>query len=216
MNDIQNLRDTIAPKSDQLNAEQLLAGPMTITVSEVRRGDADQPVVVHYHGEDGRPYKPCKSMRKVLIFAWGEDGSQWVGRAMTLYNNPAVKWGGVAVGGVRISHLSHIERDLVLQLTATKGKKEPQTIKRLVQADPHAAALDLLKAASKEGLAALEAQWKATAKPAQKALAPKLPELKEAARQADEAAAAAKAAQAQAAPEPATSPAPAADDGEVF
>lgn len=210
---VQNLRDTIVPKSDQLNAEQLLAGPMTITVTEVRRGDADQPVVIHYHGDDGRPYKPCKSMRKVLIFAWGEDGTQWAGRAMTLYNNPAVKWGGVAVGGVRISHLSHIERDLVLQLTATKGKKEPQRIERLVQADPHAQARQQLKTAAAQGLSALETAWKAIGKPAQKALAGELPALKEAARAAEAPAPAPPSAQAEA---PAPAPAQAADDGGVF
>lgn len=139
MSDVSNLSDTIVPKSDQLNAEQLLAGPITITVSAVKRSDADQPVSVHYEGDDGRPYKPCKSMRKVLIFAWGDDGRQWVGRSMTLFNNPDVKFGGIKVGGIRISHLSHIERDISIALTATKGKKETYTIKKLdaQQADPN-------------------------------------------------------------------------------
>ena len=44
MSDITNLRDTIVPKSDQLNSEQLIAGPMTITVTSVRRGDGGPPV----------------------------------------------------------------------------------------------------------------------------------------------------------------------------
>ena len=57
---VEDLRATIVPKSDQLNAEQLLSGPMTIRVTEVRVSDsAEQPVVVHYEGDDGRPYKPC-------------------------------------------------------------------------------------------------------------------------------------------------------------
>ena len=130
MSDITNLRDTIVPKSDQLNSEQLIAGPMMITVTNVRRGDGEQPLVIGYHGDNGRPYKPCKTMRKVLIFAWGEDGSQWIGRSMTLFNDPAVKFGGVAVGGIRISHLSHIDRELKLSLTATRGKKDPFIILR--------------------------------------------------------------------------------------
>jgi hypothetical protein len=50
---------------------------------------------------------------------------------MTLYNNPEVKFGGVKVGGIRISHLSDIDRDIALSLTATKGKKEGFIIKRL-------------------------------------------------------------------------------------
>ena len=72
---VEDLRQTIIPKSDQLNAEQLLGGPMTVTVSEVKVSDSgEQPVVVHYDGENGRPFKPCKTMRKVLIHAWGADG----------------------------------------------------------------------------------------------------------------------------------------------
>jgi hypothetical protein len=128
MSDITDLRGTIVPKSDQLNAEQLLAGDTTITVTDVRMGSEDQPVILHYENDEGRPYKPCKTMRKLLIFAWGEDGRQWVGKSMTLYNDQAVRFGGMVVGGIRISHLSHIEREISLSLTATKGKKAQHTI----------------------------------------------------------------------------------------
>src|SRR5271155_4876070 len=105
MSDITDLRGTIIPKSDQINAEQLLSGDMTITVSDVRMGSDDQPVIIHYEGDNGRPYKPAKTMRKVLIFAWGEDGRVWIGRSMTLYNDHAVRFGGMVVGGIGISHL---------------------------------------------------------------------------------------------------------------
>ena len=121
---VEDLRATIVPKSDQLNAEQLLSGPMTIRVTEVRVSDsAEQPVVVHYEGDDGRPYKPCKTMRKLLVHAWGENGRAWSGRYMTIYNDPTIRFGGAEVGGIRISHLSHIERGLRVSLTSTKGKK---------------------------------------------------------------------------------------------
>lgn len=136
MNDLSDLKFTIVPKSDQLNAEQLLSGPMTITITDVRLGSEDQPVVLHYQGDDGRPYKPCKTMRKLLIFAWGEDGRQWVGRSMTLYNDPAVRFGGLDVGGIRMSHLSHIKGTIKVQLTATKGKKAPHEVKPLQVAAP--------------------------------------------------------------------------------
>lgn len=128
MSDVTDLRSTIIPKSDQLNAEQLLAGDTTITVTDVRMGSEDQPVILHYENDEGRPYKPCKTMRKLLIFAWGEDGRGWVGKSMTLYNDQAVRFGGMVVGGIRISHLSHIEREISLSLTATKGKKAQHTI----------------------------------------------------------------------------------------
>lgn len=140
MFDARDLRPTIVPKSDQLNAEQLLAGPMTIKVTGVAvSNNAEQPVTIHYEGDDGRPYKPCKTMRKVLILAWGHDGSEWAGKSMTLFNDPAVKFGGQSVGGIRISHVSHIERDIAVSLTATKGKKTLHTIKALKAPKPDAA-----------------------------------------------------------------------------
>lgn len=131
MTDISNLSGTIVPKSDQLNAEQLLSGSMTITVTDVRIGNDEQPIVIHYANDNGRPFKPSKTVRKILIFAWGEDGRAWIGRSMTLYNDQAVRFGGMTVGGIRISHLSHIEREISISLTATKGKKAQHTIHKL-------------------------------------------------------------------------------------
>lgn len=129
---VEDLRPTIVPKSDQLNAEQLLGGPMTITVSGVNVADSgEQPVVIHYVGENGRPFKPCKTMRKVLIHAWGPDGRQWQGRSMTIYNDQSVRFGGEDVGGIRISHMTDIPRDVKVSLTSTRGKKAKYEIKRL-------------------------------------------------------------------------------------
>ena len=135
MGEILDLRSTIIPKSDQLNADQLLAGPMTITVSRVTARAGDQPVIIHFDGDGGRPYKPCLTMRKVLVHAWGHDGNAWIGRSMRLYLDPDVRFGGETVGGVRISHLSDIERDVVVSLAATRGKKAQHRILRLVQGD---------------------------------------------------------------------------------
>lgn len=159
--DIADLRDTIVPKSDQLNADQLLGGAMTIRVTAVKRGSDDQPVTIHYENDGGRPYKPCKSMRKVLIFAWGENGAAWVGRMMTLYNKRDVKWGGVEVGGIRISHMSHIDADIQLSLAATRGKKEPVIIRRLDSNDPIVAARTKLEAAARLGMDELKKAWAA-------------------------------------------------------
>lgn len=132
MNNVSNLSSTIIPRSDQWNAEQLLNGPLTITVTDVRLGSTEEQPISIFHAHDpARPYKPCKTMRKVLIFAWGENGHDWIGRSMTLYNDPAVKFGGMDVGGIRISHLSDIPKDIKVSLTATKGKKALHEIKVL-------------------------------------------------------------------------------------
>jgi hypothetical protein len=122
---------TIAPKSDQLNADDLIAGPKTITVTAVKLVAEDQPVAIHFEGDDGKPYKPCKSMRRVLIKSWGPNGATYVGRSMTLFLDEQVRFGGAAVGGIRISHLSGIDKPVSMALTATRGTKKAYTVQPL-------------------------------------------------------------------------------------
>ena len=127
-----NLAATIIPKSDQLNADDLIAGPRVIRITEVRGGNTpEQPVAIHYDGDNGRPYKPCKSMRRVLVSLWGEDGAQYTGRALQLYRDAAVRFGSDDVGGIRISHASHIDAPVTLALTVTRGKRKPYRIEPL-------------------------------------------------------------------------------------
>lgn len=125
---------TIAPKSDQLNADDLIGEPITVTVTKVSKMESpDQPIAINYQGDNGKPYKPCKSMRRVLVQVWGKDGQSYVGKSMTLYRDPAVKFGGVDVGGIRISHMSHMKdnKAVTLALTASKANRKPFTVKPL-------------------------------------------------------------------------------------
>ena len=123
----------IIPKSDQLNSDDLIAGPITIKIAEVTiRGGQEQPVSIHFEGDNGKPYKPCKSMSRVLVANWGADAKQYIGRSLTLYRDPSVKWAGMDVGGIRVSHMSDIESAMTMALTATKGSRKPFTVKPLV------------------------------------------------------------------------------------
>ena len=128
MNDVTNLRDTIIPKSDQLNADDLVGTTMTIIVSGVSRGSSESPLVINYQNDGGRPFKPCKTMRKLLIAAWGENGNEWIGHSMVLFCDDTVKYAGKNVGGIRISHLSHITKRLQVNLQVTRGKKQLYTV----------------------------------------------------------------------------------------
>lgn len=149
MPDITDLRSTIIPRSDQLNSEQLLGGPMILTVSDVRAGGGeDQPVSIYYEADPGRPFKPCKTMRKVLILAWGPDGTQWIGKSMELYCEPSVKFGGEVVGGIRISRLSDIPKQINVSLTATKGRKSMHEIRPLLASPELTACLAAITAAT--------------------------------------------------------------------
>jgi hypothetical protein len=52
---------------------------------------------------------------------------------MTLYNDPNVMFAGEKVGGIRISHLSHIPKTLEMSLMASKKKK---TVYKMLVLEP--------------------------------------------------------------------------------
>jgi hypothetical protein len=131
-----DLSQTIVPKSDQLNADDLIAGPITVTIAEVVAGNAEQPVDVRLVEHPGRAYRPSKSMRRVLVSAWGQDGSTYTGRRITLYRNPDIMFGRDKVGGIEISHLSNIDKPLTVALTATRGKRKNFTVQPLPDTAP--------------------------------------------------------------------------------
>lgn len=129
-----NMASVIVPKSDQINADSLLSGPITITITDVDiKPGGEQPVTIHYDGEDGKPWRPCKSMARVLVAAWGPDASKYKGRSLTLYCDPKVRWGGMEVGGIRISHMSDIDSAITMALTVTRANKKPFTVKPLAR-----------------------------------------------------------------------------------
>jgi hypothetical protein len=128
-----DLSQTIAAKSDQLGADDLLGGrTLTIRVTAVRGcEEKEQPIAIHYDGDEGKPYKPCLSMRRVLVQVWGPEGRDYVGRSLTLYRDPSVMFGKLQVGGLRISHMSHIDREAVVVLAVKRGTKAAFTVKPL-------------------------------------------------------------------------------------
>lgn len=133
MNDQVDMSQFIAARSDQLNADDLMDNPRTITITKVTASpdSAEQPVSIHYEGGEGRPFKPCKTMRRIMVAVWGKDASQYVGRSMTLYRDPDVQFGGMKVGGIRVSHMSHLPEKKTVALLVTRGRKAPYTVNPL-------------------------------------------------------------------------------------
>lgn len=139
-----DMTPTLAAKSNQLTSDDLIAGPLTIVVTKVAAGNNEQPVAISYEGDQGKPWYPCKSMRRVLVAAWGADAKGYIGRSMTLFRDPEVSYGGIKVGGIRISHLSDLDGPLSIALTVTRQKRAPYKVQPLaaaVQVDVAAAAL---------------------------------------------------------------------------
>ena len=128
------MTESLAPKSDQLDAVDLAAsGPRTFTIEKVSRHNAEQPFNFHL-AEFPRVWRPGKSMRRVIAAAWGTDASKYVGRRVTLYCDPSVQFGGELTGGTRISHLSHIDKPLRVPLLIKRGKSAMFTVQPLPDA----------------------------------------------------------------------------------
>ena len=130
-----DIGDTILAKSDQVNAVDL-AVPVTVTVEGVDVVGGDQPVNIHLPEFPGKAYRPSKSMRRVLVKLWGPRSADYAGRRLTIYNDPSVTWAGKAVGGIRISHASHIDAPVTMSLALAKGKLAPFTVQPLPDAPP--------------------------------------------------------------------------------
>lgn len=152
-----DLTKAIIAKSDQLNAADLIGGPQTFTIAEVREGNADQPVSIFLKEWPGnRPFKPSKTVLRILSYAWGTETDDWPeGARMTLYRAAEVKWAGEEVGGIRVSHLSHIKGRLKIALKESQKKTVLWTVDPLPDAptkpqpDPETAAR----------IASLRAEW---------------------------------------------------------
>ncbi len=132
-----DITDTLAPKSDQLDAVELAGGPRTVTITSASPGSAEQPVNIHL-AEVDRPWRPAKTVRRLLAAAWGTDTTTWAGRRATIYLDPAVKYAGKAVGGIRVKALSGIDKPLTVPVIETRGKITQITVQPLADAEPAA------------------------------------------------------------------------------
>lgn len=123
-----DMTESIQPKSAQLNADDLIAGPMTINITGVSKHSNEQPIAIRYDGDNGKPYLPCKTVRRLMVLVWGIDGSKYVGESLTIYRDATVTWGGQEVGGIRVSHMSGITKKMSFSLTATNKSKKPYEV----------------------------------------------------------------------------------------
>jgi hypothetical protein len=127
-----NVTKAMSAKSDQLNADDLIAGPRVIRIRDVQDRGGEQPIWIFFDGDDNKPWKPSKTALRTLAAIWGEDAMKWVGMHCEIYNDEAVTWAGQAVGGIRVSKMEGLSSARVLKLTKTRGKKAAVTIEPLV------------------------------------------------------------------------------------
>jgi len=128
-----DMTGAITPKSDRTNADDFFGGPATVKITGVELTVEDGRDCAKVHLEGRKPWFPCRSMARVLVDAWGPDGEVYAGRKLILYRDPTVKFGGAALGGIRISHMSHISMPRSISLTITRGKKSMYNVEPLVE-----------------------------------------------------------------------------------
>jgi len=152
----------IVAKSDQWNADDFTAGPRIFTIEDVSiRPGTEQPVQIKLAGSD-KVFRPCKTVSRILVAAWGADANVYRGRSLELYTDPGVTWGGMKVGGIRISRMSDITAPLVIALQEKKGSRKMTTVQPLKVEAAQGLTLDdaRLMLESAEDMAALEKAWK--------------------------------------------------------
>jgi len=185
-----DISHTVVPKSNQTNADDFLVGPRTITITKVSlTNNAEQPVAINYEGDDNKPFLPCKTVRRIMIACWTEDASKYIGKSMTLYRDPEVTWSGTAVGGIRVSHMSHLDGPKPLTLRKTKQTVKNYIIQPLASQNKpvldESAILIHAKAQAEQGTIAFKAHYKTLSPDERAVLQPKMDDLKATCEKAD-------------------------------
>lgn len=164
-----DISNALIAKSDQLNASDLTGSPRVVSIVEVKQGSPEQPVsIVTDAFGDKRPFKPSKTVLRILAEAWGVETAKWVGQRMELFRDPKVRWAGEEVGGIRVKAITDITKPQTSVLLESKGKYAKHVVQPLAAStsgpSPTIAAEDI--AAWSEQIAAttseaeLVAKWK--------------------------------------------------------
>lgn len=135
-----DLTQALAPKSDQIDAADLIGSPPQIftivSVSENGSELADQQPVNIRLEETKKFWRPNKGMLRVLADNWGKNVQDWAGRKVELYGEPEVYFGKEKRGGTRISRLSHISGSKTTLVNPRGGKGAYWTVNPLPDSEP--------------------------------------------------------------------------------
>lgn len=129
---------TTQAKSDQLNATDIMGIDLVIKIRDavLTRND-QQPLAIYFDGDNNRPWKPSKGMRRVLMAGWGDDTENLIGKSVKLYFDESVKYAGQEVGGIRIKAMSDIDkRGMVVVEAINKQKRVPVHVEYLDTTQP--------------------------------------------------------------------------------
>ena len=129
------------PKTDQLNADHLAARSIIFRIERVKLHDrTDQPVEVFgvdvETGERLLPWRPCKTMIRVLAGLYGDDDANLPGQTVELYRDPEAMYGGEKVGGIRIRAASGLTKPKAVVVTLNSKQRVPYRVEPLRLPEP--------------------------------------------------------------------------------
>jgi hypothetical protein len=111
-----------------------------------------------------KPWLPCRTTAGCLAHLWGERTGGWVGKLVTLRQDPTVRVGSKVVGGIRVMGAPHLTEAVTVAVNL--GARKPPAQCRLVPTgDPLPLALAALQASEAALAGALSALPKPTTIP---------------------------------------------------
>ena len=132
-----DVTELAAPKTDQLNADHLIPGPLQGVIVSVRKTRANDKDCIEVGLSSFRlPWRPCKTMVRLLMDVWGPDAEAWIGRGVKLYRDAEVRFGTDTVGGIRIGGLSHVRGSFTAKVKTSKQNQKPYQIEKLPDPPP--------------------------------------------------------------------------------
>ena len=124
------MKITAEPRSDQLNADDLIGSSRIVTIAGVRAGTAEQKYDIMLAGET-RVWRPPVTVVRILLAAWGDESDVWVGRSAARARAPPGRGGPAPPGGIRGRARSHIDKRMSVAVQEKRGKRKMHVVEVL-------------------------------------------------------------------------------------
>ena len=174
------MKITAPARSDQINADDFVGGPEVFTIAGVSEGKAEQRYDIALEETPGKAWRPPLTVLRLLIAAWGDESTRWVGRRVMLYRDETVMFGKDSVGGIRVLQMSDLPNNepFETKVMVSRGRRVKVHIEPLTEAapapTPSPTAQDVAECNDVE---ALRAMWKAASPEVQELIKARVDEL---------------------------------------
>jgi hypothetical protein len=135
-----DIASTLTGASTELTADDLIGGPRLLRITRLEMSDdKKRPLSIFYNGDEGRPWRPCLMMRRVLVGCFGTNSDDFIGQTVEVYRDNSVTYGAKGeglqqVGGVRLKRASIKER-MSFNIQAKRGQKIPYIVNPIPQSE---------------------------------------------------------------------------------